>query len=169
MLIRPTVLSDLDVVMNIIHQAQKRMLQACINQWQDGYPDRVAVEADMSHGASYVLEEEGKIVATGAVSFDGDENYAIIRGRWLSDLPYAVIHRLAVADEALGKGLATDFFEFAYDLCRQKGIQSVKVDTHEVNFPMRGLLQKEGFKYCGIITLKRDGSERLAFEKIVDL
>lgn len=51
-------------------------------------------------------------------------------------------------------------------MCLEKGIHSIKVDTHEDNRSMQRFLQKNGFVYCGVIYLQ-DGSKRLAFEKLL--
>ena len=45
-------------------------------------------------------------------------------------------------------------------------MKSIKVDTHKDNISMQKLLRKNDFKYCGIIYLE-DGSERIAFEKLI--
>ena len=39
------------------------------------------------------------------------------------------------------------------------------MDTHEDNISMQRLLEKNNFKYCGIIYLE-DGNKRIAFEKL---
>ena len=46
----------------------------------------------------------------------------------------------------------------------EKGVPSIKVDTHENNIPMQSLLKKNGFEYCGVVYLE-DGGKRVAFEK----
>ena len=39
------------------------------------------------------------------------------------------------------------------------------IDTHENNTPMRNLLIKNGYKYCGKIQLSGGFGERMAFQK----
>ncbi len=78
---------------------------------------------------------------------------------------YVVVHRLAVAEEARGKGLAQRYFEEVCNLALSKGVYSFKVDTNFDNMAMLHILEKSGFTYCGEI-LYPQGS-RLAFEKIL--
>ena len=52
------------------------------------------------------------------------------------------------------------------EMCKNMGINSIRIDTHEENLPMQNLLKKNNYEYCGIIYLE-DKSERLAFEKIL--
>ena len=160
---------DLPLIMNIIKEAQSYFKQNHINQWQNNYPNNQTIENDIKNGYSYVLLEEEEIIATVCVSFDGEANYEnIMDGSWLSNGEYAVIHRLAVKDTHKGKGISTIVFKKIEDMCIEKGITSIKVDTHEENASMQKLLQKNNFQYCGIIFVA-DQSPRVAFEKILTL
>lgn len=50
------------------------------------------------------------------------------------------------------------------------GFQSVRIDTHLGNVPMRGLLEKCGYSQCGVFLLanrEEPTRERVAYEKIV--
>ena len=53
------------------------------------------------------------------------------------------------------------------ELAKEKGVTSIKIDTHEDNEAMRRSLIKNGFDYCGIIYLT-DGNPRVAYEKLLD-
>jgi len=53
-------------------------------------------------------------------------------------------------------------------MCLEKGIHSIKIDTHEQNISMQRLLDKNGFQYCGVIFVA-DQSPRVAYEKILTL
>ena len=89
--------------------------------------------------------------------FDGAEpTYAHIEeGEWLNDEPYVTIHRLA------GDGRCPRAVPM-----RRRALQAsfpnVRVDTHANNTTMQRLIEKSGFKKCGIIHV-RDGSPRIAY------
>ena len=53
-----------------------------------------------------------------------------------------------------------------YEINLTEDENSIKIDTHKDNISMQKLLEKNDFKYCGIIYLE-DGSQRIAFEKII--
>lgn len=111
--------------------------------------------------------KKGEIVGTVAVSFDGEKTYEkIYDGQWISNFDYAVIHRLAIDSYYKGQGLASIIIKNIEKMCLKENIKSIRIDTHEDNKSMQRLIQKNGFKYCGIIHL-RDNSKRLAFEKII--
>lgn len=159
--------SDAPGIMEIIRQAQEYFREKGIDQWQNGYPNLKTIRNDISKGNSYVLVKDQAIVGTLALIFDGEKTYdRIYEGKWLSSGSYAVIHRIAVDAQYKGLGLASEMIKKVEQMCLQRNVHSIKVDTHEENRSMQRLLQKNGFQYCGIIYLE-DRSKRLAFEKIL--
>lgn len=163
---RKSSIDDIPEMMKIINQAQEYFRSKGIDQWQDGYPNEDNLKEDIGADESYVMLIDGKIVATVAISFRGESTYdKIYEGEWLSDRKYAVVHRVAISDEFKGRGLSHKIMSFSEEKCKEYGYKSIKIDTHEDNSVMRGLLEKNGFKYCGVILLE-DGAERVAYEKI---
>lgn len=164
---RRTTEKDIDGVMEIISQSQQYFKEQGIDQWQNGYPNKEVIKNDISNENSYVLLKDNKILATTVISFDGEETYnKIYDGKWLSNEDYAVIHRVAVDTNHKGLGLAGKIIDEAKKKCSERGIKSIKVDTHEDNESMQRLLLKNGFEYCGVIYLE-DGAKRIAFEKML--
>lgn len=164
---RRAVEEDINNIMNIIKQAQAYFKEKGINQWQDNYPNNKTISSDIAEKNSYVLIKDNNIVATAAVSFDGEKTYeSIYEGEWISNNEYAVIHRIAVDNTYKGSGMSSQIIKNVEQLCLNKGIYSIKVDTHEENISMQKLLKKNKFQYCGMIYLE-DRSKRIAFEKIL--
>lgn len=164
---RKTVKTDINDVMNIIRQAQVYFKELGINQWQNDYPNVEIINNDIDNENSYVLLKDNKIVATAAVSFEGEKTYdSIYEGQWISNKGYAVIHRIAVNNNYKGLGISSKIIRNVEQLCLKKGVYSIKVDTHEENLSMQNMLKKNQFQYCGVIYLE-DGSKRIAFEKIL--
>lgn len=163
---RKTVKADVDNVMVVIKQAQDYFKEQGINQWQNNYPNSDTINNDIVNGHSYVLLKDDNIVATVAVSFDGESTYNnIYDGKWITNDKYAVIHRIAVDNTYKGLGLSSEIIKKVEELCVINNVHSIKVDTHRENLSMQRLLKKNNFEYCGIIYLL-DGNERIAFEKI---
>lgn len=163
---RKSSIGDIPEMMKIINQAQEYFKSKGIDQWQDGYPNEDNLKEDIDADESYVMLIDGKIVATVAISFRGESTYdKIYDGKWLSDGKYGVVHRVAISEAFKGQGLSHEIMNFSEEKCKEEGYRSIKIDTHKDNFVMRGLLEKNGFKYCGVILLE-DGAERVAYEKI---
>ena len=159
--------SDAVRIMDIIRQAQEYLKNRGINQWQNNYPNIDTVINDIKANYGYVLEKEGIVIGTVAVAFDGEKTYdTIYNGKWLSDCPYAVIHRIAVDPEYKGTGIASEMIRFIEEMCMGRNVHSIKVDTHRENASMGRMLEKNGFMYCGIIYLT-DNNERIAYEKLI--
>ncbi|MCJ7690216.1 MAG: GNAT family N-acetyltransferase [Clostridiaceae bacterium] len=157
--------TDVNSIMNIINQAQVYFKEHGINQWQDNYPNFKTVMNDVNNKNGYVLLKDNNVVGTAAVTFDGEKNYEFIsKGKWVSSDKYAVIHRMAVDSKYKGLGLASIIIKNIEKICLDKGIHSIRIDTHKENISMKKLLSKEGFQYCGIIYLG-DQSKRIAYEK----
>ncbi len=158
---------DAKRIMEIIGQAQDYLREQGVNQWQNNYPDISTITNDIGNKDCYILRDNGRIVATVTVVFGGEKTYAeIFEGKWLSSREYATIHRIAVDAGYKGRGLASVIICKVEAMCRGRGISSIRVDTHRQNTSMKRMLIKNGFTYCGIIYLP-DGSERIAFEKIL--
>ncbi len=165
LLFRPAVPADFNRIWEIILQAKEQMRRENKCQWSEHYPAREHISADIANGYAHVLCREKSIIACGAVVFDGEPAYRHIRGKWLSDKPYVVVHRLAVADEAKRRGIAAVFMRETEKKSKMQGIRSFRVDTNSDNFYMQKLLTKLGFAYCGEITYPQ--GTRMAYEKLL--
>lgn len=164
---RRTVLDDVDNVMEIIKQAQAYFKEQGIDQWQNNYPNVEVISEDIANGHSYVLVKDNNIIATVAVSFDGEKTYeSIYEGEWITNGEFAVIHRIAVDNNYKGLGISSEIIKHIEKLCLDRRVGSIKADTHEENLSMQKLLKKNDFKYCGIIYLE-SGNRRVAFEKVI--
>ncbi len=161
---------EVPFIMQIIRQAQARMHAAGSRQWQDGYPAPGHISADIGRGCGYVLcrpgaRERHAVIAYGAVVFDGEPAYEDLEGEWLTDGPYVVVHRIAVADGERGKGVASEFLRRVEEMARERGVGAFRIDTNHDNRPMLRLLERTGFTPCGKIVYR--SGERLAFEKAI--
>ena len=149
--------NELAEIMNIFEKARSFMRSSGNPfQWVNGYPSEEIVTRDIRQRNFYVEEIDGVITGCFAFIVGPEPTYKEIKGRWLSDLPYGTIHRLASSGEV--KGLAFRCFDF----CRSI-IPNLRADTHEKNTVMQKRLLEYGFNYCGIIHVA-DGSERLAYQ-----
>ncbi|EOU1743055.1 GNAT family N-acetyltransferase [Clostridium perfringens] len=160
-------ISDLDQIVEIIELSKKYLKETKVDQWQDGYPAKEDLRRDIESGNSYVLTNKDEIVATTVISLDGESTYNLIfNGEWITNEDYIVMHRVAVHDKYKGKGIFKELIKEAESLALNKGISSIKIDTHRDNISMQRAVVKNDFKRCGIIYLG-DGSERIAFEKVL--
>ena len=167
MTIRLAEKKDIDRIMQIISDARESIGRLGIDQWQYGYPTRDIIIDDVARGFSYVVCDGDEICATFCIKEDEEPTYInIYEGAWLSAEASYALHRIAICNLKRGKGIAGEIIKFIVQKCKDDGISSLKVDTHEGNLPMRRMLEKNGFVYCGIIYLGT-GEKRVAYEKTI--
>ena len=160
----------LDEMCRITTQAKAQLKGLGLDQWQKGYPSREVWVEDIKNRTAWLAVEEGKVLGVFAFQTTPDVSYGVIDGAWLTDTPYASMHRVCVSDESKGKGVAGRMFEHGFTMARELGFASMRIDTHPGNQPMQRALKKAGFAPCGTIRLVggcEDGDERIAFEKIL--
>ncbi|HWV75119.1 MAG TPA: GNAT family N-acetyltransferase [Pseudosphingobacterium sp.] len=157
---------DKNRIWEILQQAIELRRRDGSDQWQDGYPNIEVVQHDINQGYGYVLLSESHILAYIAIIFDGEPIYNALKGRWLSDQDYVVIHRLAVAQDIKTKGTATILMKQVEALAVARQIYSIKVDTNYDNKGMLRIFEKLGYQYCGEVYF-RSGA-RMAFEKLLN-
>ena len=156
---------DLERIMELVADAQSWFREQGIDQWQDGYPTQNIISSDILSGDNYIVEYNGVDVATAVISFNGEPTYVKIKGKgWLNDNNYAVVHRIAVSDKYRRKGIAKEVLHFTEELCAERGVKDIRIDTHCDNRAMRSLLKKMGYTHCGRITLT-SGAAREAYQK----
>ena len=163
MQIRKSTIQDIEKITEIFDHARKFMSENNNpNQWVNGYPSKLDAENDINNGTSYVcLDDDNSIVGTFCFFVGEDENYdKIYDGDWLNDKEYGVIHRIAVLSNS--KGVASFCIDYCFDKCH-----NLRIDTYKDNIPMLNLLNKKGFQKCGIIYLKSNNGERIAFQKTI--
>lgn len=160
--IRKTREEDLARIMEIYQVARLFMINnGNPNQWGDNWPPEDLIHDDIQKGKSYVcINEDEQVIGTFYYDYGADiePTYEVIEnGKWLDSSAYGVVHRLA--GDGSQRGIGAFCLSWAYEQCKH-----IRIDTHKDNKVMQALLEKLGFKYCGIIYV-RDGSERVAYEK----
>ena len=157
MMIRLANKDDLKSIEQIYENARQFMRSTGnFTQWGNGYPNKEIIYADIEQKCLYVVEDEA-IQAVFTLIMGEDPTYLEIDGAWLNDRSYATLHR--IASRGTQKGLFKLIIEFSWSIC-----PNLRIDTHQNNTPMRHLIEKNGFVYCGII-IAGDGTPRLAYQK----
>ncbi|MBW8360285.1 MAG: GNAT family N-acetyltransferase [Weeksellaceae bacterium] len=163
--LRKALFADTERIWDILQQAIKRRKNEGSSQWQDGYPNPETVQTDIANCLGYVLTYDEKIIAYAALIFNDEPAYEKIEGKWLTNNEFYVVHRVAVADEAAGKGVATILFRRIEEVALKSKIFSIRVDTNYDNAAMLKILNNLGYTYCGEVFFR--GSTRKAFEKVL--
>ena len=158
--------SDLPQIRRIYDAAKAYMnTSGNPNQWKLGYPPEEFLRHDIELNRLFVCEEAGKLHGVFMLSMEDDPTYRYIEGTWLNDEPYGVIHR--IASDGTQKGVFASVLEFCKARMAEQKVTNLRIDTHTDNKTMQHLVEKYGFKRCGIIYLE-NGNPRIAYQLILN-
>lgn len=149
--IRAARVLELEEIMQIYSSAREFMrAQGNPDQWWSGYPQKELIKSDIERGRCHVVIDGESILAVFYAALENDPTYLkIYGGEWGSELPYGVIHRVAVSPSARGRGVAGFIFSHM-----EEKFGRIRIDTHENNIPMQRALTKAGFVRRGFIYIK---------------
>lgn len=160
-------LNDLDSIMTIINHAIDNLRIDGVPQWQNGSPNRDILRDDIQNNHTILMFDNDRLVATLCLMFDEEPTYkSLSGGSWINNGKYATIHRIAAAPNAHRNQYASMLLIHCIKLAQSEKIHSIRIDTHQDNHKMLGLIAKFHFTPCGTITLS-DGSSRVAFELLI--
>ena len=159
-IIRKATEKDIPAVAEIFEHVIDREETVKVNVgWKRGvYPTEDTAREALAVGDLYVLEDDGKIFATGRINQVQVPEY--MKARWTTDAPddkVMVLHTLAVEPSAAGHGYGTKFVAFYEKLAKESGCTALRMDTNEINKPARTLYGKLGYKEVGIVPCSFNG------------
>lgn len=169
---RKATIEDLESLLALYEQGRVAIARFGIDQWQNGYPAEADIRKDLKDDVLWVSEDPempGKIASVMALIFTGEVTYDVITdGQWLTGDThnYAAIHRITVSPDFRNRGVAGQTMAFGKQMAKDAGFTSLRIDTHQGNLAMRGMLEKNGFTHCGTIFLLR-GDARVAYETLL--
>ncbi|MDI6046037.1 GNAT family N-acetyltransferase [Flavobacterium yafengii] len=162
---RKAELSEIASIWEILQQAIQRRKEDGSNQWQDGYPNPEVIQKDIEKREGFVLVDGETIIGYSAVLINDEPAYEKIEGKWLTNGDFVVLHRVAISEKYLGKGLAKMILKYIEEFAVSNNIYSVKADTNFDNIAMMKIFESSGYTYCGEVYFR--GSSRKAYEKVL--
>ena len=164
-LLRPATAADLPAVLHLVRQVVPLMQAAGNQQWSLDYPNAAVFAQDLAAGHLWVAELAGELAGVAALTRNAqDPEYA--QADWDPAAPAVVVHRLAVAPAAQGRGVAQALLAQAERLAQAWGYALVRVDTNSENAATQRLFPKLGYRFAGEITLAfRPGLRFFCYEK----
>ena len=149
--IRQALLEEIPEIMKIYEAARCFMAEhGNPTQWVNGYPSE--------EGELYVCVSDEEIAGVFMFTKKPDITYReIFQGKWLNEKPYGTMHRMA--SSGIQKGVSSFCLDWCFKQCG-----NVRGDTHNDNYVMQKVFEKNGFKRCGIIYVE-DGTPRIAYQR----
>jgi ribosomal protein S18 acetylase RimI-like enzyme len=152
------------MLMSLIGAATASMNAQGILQWDEVYPDRETICADVAGQTLMVLDQEGVLKGMVVLNEHQDKEYAdvdwqLTQGRQL------VVHRLCVHPQYQGQGVAKRLMALAEDYAQQGGYSAIRLDTFIQNPVSVGLYGRLAYQQVGVVTFRK--GQFFCFEKSV--
>ena len=162
---RKAEINDIKKIVNIIDEAKKNLKADGIDQWQIDSMNEEFLLKQIKTGKSFVYED-GEILAYAYLSDDIEKAYMVWDDDFSGKKPIT-IHTFAVDSNNTKRGVAMKFFIDIIKYAQKYQFDSLRIDTHEDNFKMRGLINKLGFKKIGNIFIDEEGRKkpRICYER----
>jgi ribosomal protein S18 acetylase RimI-like enzyme len=165
MTIRQATADDLDAVKAIVRDVVQEMGASGNFQWDDAYPDEARFRLDLDNGALYVADDEGGVAGFAAVDEDEPDGYGGVP--WRGEGGALVLHRLAVAPQRRGQGVASRLEAFVCALALSRGIRHLKSDTYSTNLAMQAFFVGAGYRKVGEMAYRGKPLPFFCFEKVL--
>jgi ribosomal protein S18 acetylase RimI-like enzyme len=149
--IRLAAVEDVDVVLALVRGCVDRMRRQGIEQWDDVYPDRETIEADVRACEAFVATtQETRLVGYVALGASQDPEYAEVPWEFTAG-PTVVIHRLMIDPADQGRGFAKAIMDFAEKHALNSGYRTVRLDAFVGNPAALHLYERLGYRKAGTI------------------
>lgn len=164
MIYRKAEIDEAKQIMRIIKDAVANMERVGVQQWNDSYPTLEIIEEDIKTSTGYVLTDEAGIAAYVCVSENQPKEYADIQ--WEdTEGRCCVIHRLVVAVDRQGRGVAKQLVRAYEKQAKEDGCSSIRLDTYSKNPISMKLYPGMGYTLKGDVRFFHHMEEFPVFEK----
>ena len=148
--------ADLGGVLELLRTSIGDMQRRGLDQWDEQYPTRATVEADVRTGALYVAVTDSARSVVGAFTMNQhqDPEYGDVAWGFTSP-PVAVVHRLMVHPDAQRTGLGRFLMRFAERRALKLGFHALRLDTLDTNVRALALYRGLGYREAGLVTFRK--------------
>lgn len=159
-MIRKATMADADRISEIyeaIH-TEEEAGRAVIGWIRGVYPTKATAEAAIAAGDMFVLEDNGRIVASARINREQVAEYA--DAEWSDDAPadqVMVLHTLVVDPAQQGRGFGPKFVAYYEKYALENGCPYLRMDTNVKNRTARALYAKLGYSEADVVLSQFNG------------
>jgi ribosomal protein S18 acetylase RimI-like enzyme len=132
--IRLARVEELDSVYSLVQEAIRHMEEQGIPQWDEIYPSKAILNADIENKQMYLIEAEGQVAGMTVINEDQSPEYADVD--WKYDGRALVVHRLTIHPDFQRRKLASSLMTLL------KRWRPLKTTTASVWMPSHAMLQR---------------------------
>ena len=163
-MLRTAQIEDLSTIMHILHQTVQALNKIGNDQWDNAYPLESDILRDIERSEMYVYELNGLI--GGFICLNNEEPTEYMPLPWSKSDQALVVHRLAVAEDFRGQGIAEKLLAFA-DKQAIAHNHYLKTDTYSPNLAAQKIFTKCGYILVGNMVFRGKSQLFHCYEKIL--
>lgn len=170
MKLRKSNLEDVKTLVKMSDDAKDFMKENNLKQWSSRYPIKDTFLEHINKNSGYcIINKNNEIIGYFALILGVEKTYLkTYEGNFKYNEPYGTIHTAMISKNFRKKGYSKYIFKYANEIALKNNIKYLRVDTHKDNTAMLQAIKSSGYSYSAIIKVE-DGTERLAFEKRVNI
>lgn len=152
--VNPATVADTPAVMTLLARAVAHMRSLGIEQWDEVYPDRARIDADIAAGQLY-LAHRGE-TALGMVVLNEQQSPEYASVPWQYDAArILVVHRLCVDPAAERRGVARGLMAFSEQHARDEDYGAIRLDAFALNPRAVRLYEQLGYAKAGQVQFRK--------------
>jgi ribosomal protein S18 acetylase RimI-like enzyme len=151
--IRLARLEELDSVYSLVQEAIRHMDNQGIPQWDDIYPSKAILNADIEKQQMHLIEVEGRVAGLIVINEDQSPEYAGVA--WKHSGRALVVHRLTIHPDYHRHKLASYLMEFAEEMAAAENYDCIRLDAFTRNPAASSLYENRGYRRAGIVRFRK--------------
>ena len=142
--------NQVDEIFNLLQECGAHMRTQGIMQWNENYPLRINVEADIDNQSMFCMINENTVLGIVVIDENQSPEYAELSWKYL-DEPILVVHRFAVLPSAQKMGIGKGLMNFALDFALKNEYKSIRLDAYSGNQRTLNFYKNRGYNKVGEI------------------
>ena len=159
--IRLARIEELETIYILVQEAIRHMDEQGIPQWDDIYPSKAILNADIENRQMYLIEVEGRVAGLTVINEDQSPEYA--RVAWKHSGRVLVVHRLTIHPDYQRHKLASHLMDFAEEMAAAENYDCIRLDAFTQNPAAFAMYENRGYRRAGIVRFRK--GEFFVYEK----
>jgi ribosomal protein S18 acetylase RimI-like enzyme len=151
--IRLARLEELETVYSLVQEAIRHMDKQGIPQWDDIYPSKAILNADIENRQMHLIEVEGRVAGLIVINEDQSPEYAGVA--WEYGGRVLVVHRLTIHPDYQRHRLASYLMDFAEETAAAENYDCIRLDAFTPNPAAFNLYENRGYRRAGIVRFRK--------------
>jgi ribosomal protein S18 acetylase RimI-like enzyme len=144
---------ELDSVYSLVQEAIRHMHKQGIPQWDDIYPSKAILNADIENRQMHLIEVEGRVAGLIVINEGQSPEYAGVA--WEYGGRAAVVHRLTIHPHYQRHRLASYLMDFAEEMAAAENYDCIRLDAFTRNPAAFNLYENRGYRRAGIVRFRK--------------